>query len=79
MRTLVFSLCKMCIRTHIFTFGSDQIYLIDEDDCGRVLLNLLKRLPQIALTSTRHLTHDLGTVDQGEECSRLVCHCLCHE
>src|SRR5882762_9636212 len=78
MQTLVFILCKMCIRTHLFTFGSDRIYLIDEDDCRQVLLNLLKCLPQIALTSTHHLTHDLRTVDQ-EECSRLICHCSCHE
>lgn len=57
---------------YLFTLGRDRVNLINEDDRRRVLLGLLKCLPQIALTLTRHLAHDFRTVNQEEERARLV-------
>src|ERR1700722_10621284 len=57
--------------THLFTFRSNRIDFVDENNCRRILLGLFESLPQITLTLTHHLTHDFRTVDQ-EERSRLV-------
>jgi hypothetical protein len=58
--------------THLVSLGGNGVNLVDEDDSRRVLLSLLERLPQVALRLSRHLTHDLGTVDEEEEGSGLV-------
>jgi hypothetical protein len=66
-------------ETHLVTLGSNRVDLVDEDDRRRVLLRLLERLPQVRLRLSRHLRHDLGTVDQEEERSRLVRNRTSHE
>jgi hypothetical protein len=64
---LASSLYEMCIHIYLLTFRSDRINLVDEDDCRGGLLSLLRRFPRVAFTLTRHLTHDLGAIDQKEE------------
>lgn len=58
----------------LLTLGRDGVDLIDENDGGRILLGLLKGLPQIALTLSGQLAHDLGAIDQEEEGACLVGH-----
>jgi hypothetical protein len=68
-----------CRKTDLLSLGSDRIDLINEDDSGRVLLGLLERLPQVRLGLSRHLGHDLRTVDEEEERSGLVSNGSGHE
>mmetsp|Transcript_18659 Transcript_18659/g.53794 ORF Transcript_18659/g.53794 Transcript_18659/m.53794 type:complete len:257 (-) Transcript_18659:441-1211(-) len=56
----------------LVTLGSNGIDLVDKDDGGRILLGLLERFAQVRLRFSRHLGHDLGTVDQKEERTSLV-------
>mmetsp|Transcript_17930 Transcript_17930/g.32454 ORF Transcript_17930/g.32454 Transcript_17930/m.32454 type:complete len:503 (-) Transcript_17930:149-1657(-) len=56
----------------LVTFGSDGINLINEDDGGSILLRLLERLAKVGLTLSRHFGHDFGSIDEEEECPRLV-------
>lgn len=65
--------------TYLFTLGCNRIDFINEDDGGGVLLSLLERLSQIALTLSCHLAHDLRAVDQEEERAGLVCDRAGHE
>mmetsp|Transcript_2893 Transcript_2893/g.6566 ORF Transcript_2893/g.6566 Transcript_2893/m.6566 type:complete len:307 (+) Transcript_2893:1305-2225(+) len=58
----------------LVSFWRDRIDLINEDDCGRVLLCLLESLAQVALRLSCHLGHDFRTVDEEEESSSLVGH-----
>lgn len=59
-------------QTYLVSLGSNRIDLIDEDDGRTVLLGLLERLPQVALTLSGHLGHDLWSVDEEEEGSGFV-------
>lgn len=64
---------------HLFSFWSDRVNLIDEDDGGRVLLRLLEGFAQITLRFAGHLGHDLRTIDEEEEGARLVRNSSCHQ
>eukprot|EP00756_Hemistasia_phaeocysticola_P039905 Hpha_TRINITY_DN16838_c0_g3::TRINITY_DN16838_c0_g3_i6::g.151697::m.151697 len=56
----------------LFTLRCDTVDLVYENDRRCLFLRLLERLPQVGLRLTRHLAHDLRTVDQEEECTSLV-------
>ena len=64
---------------YLFTFGSDRVNLVDKDDGGRILLRLLEGFAEVTLTFTSHLTHNLRTIDQEEECASFVRDRTCHE
>jgi hypothetical protein len=64
---------------HIFTFQGDGVNFINEDDCRGVLLHLFDGLPEITLTFTSHLTHNLGAIYQEKEHAGLICNCMSHE
>jgi hypothetical protein len=59
---------------YLFTFWRNRIDLIDEDDGGRVLFSLFKRLSQVTLRFSRHFAHDFRAIDQEEKCTGLVSH-----
>merc|ERR1719352_223940 len=63
----------------LLSLGSDGVELVNEDDGGRVLLGLLKSLPQVALALTSQLAHDLGTIDEEEEGTSLICNSPGHQ
>mmetsp|Transcript_5524 Transcript_5524/g.13304 ORF Transcript_5524/g.13304 Transcript_5524/m.13304 type:complete len:206 (+) Transcript_5524:862-1479(+) len=56
----------------LFTFGCDGINLINEDDGGCVLFCLLECFAEVTFRLAGHFRHNFGTVDQEEECTRLV-------
>lgn len=58
--------------TGLVTLRSNRVNLIDEDDCRRVLLSLLKGLTKVTLTLTGHLGHDLWSIDGEEEGTGLI-------
>jgi len=64
---------------HLVTLGSDRINLINEDNRRRVLLRFFESLPQIRFTLSRHLRHDLRTVNKEEESTSLVGDGASHE
>ena len=51
----------------LLSLGGDGVEFVDEDDGRRVLLGLLKRLPQVRLRLAGELGHDLGSVDEEKE------------
>jgi len=56
----------------LLALGRDRVDLVDEDDCRSVLLGLLKRLAQVALTLASQLAHNLGAVDEEKKGAGLV-------
>mmetsp|Transcript_13821 Transcript_13821/g.28275 ORF Transcript_13821/g.28275 Transcript_13821/m.28275 type:complete len:206 (+) Transcript_13821:1164-1781(+) len=52
--------------------GGDGVDLVDEDDGGCVLLGLLEGLPEVTLTLSGHLGHDLRAINEEEEGPGLV-------
>eukprot|EP00898_Chlorokybus_atmophyticus_P005073 jgi/Chlat1/5567/Chrsp369S08998 len=63
----------------LLTLGCNGVDLINEDDCGRILLGLLKGFAQVAFALSGKLRHDLRSVDEEEECAGLVGNCPCNE
>jgi hypothetical protein len=66
----------MRLSTSPWVLSRDGVDLVDEDDGRGVLLNLLERLPEVALALALagHLGHDLGPVYAEEEGPVLVRH-----
>mmetsp|Transcript_8755 Transcript_8755/g.53813 ORF Transcript_8755/g.53813 Transcript_8755/m.53813 type:complete len:522 (-) Transcript_8755:65-1630(-) len=52
----------------LLAFRCNGIYLVNENDCRRILLGFLKRLPQVTFRFTCKLAHDLRAVDKEKEC-----------
>ena len=63
----------------LLPLGCDGVQLVNEDDGRRVLLRLLKSLPEVTLRLSSHLGHDLWAIDQEEEGSGLIGHRSCHQ
>ena len=47
----------------LLPLGCDGVQLVNEDDGRRVLLCLLKNLPEVTLGLSSHLGHDLWAID----------------
>ena len=67
------------LALHLLAFRRDRVDLVDEDDRRRVLLRLLKDLPQALFGLTVILAHDLGTRERDEVGVHLVCHRFCDQ
>lgn len=67
------------VHLRFLALGSNGIDLIDEDDGRRILLRLLEGLSKIALALACQLGHNLRTVDQEEESSRLIRNSPCNK
>lgn len=57
------------------TLGSNGVDFINEDDCRRVLLCLLKSLAKVTLRLSCQLGHDLRTIDEEKESPSFIGHC----
>src|SRR5699024_4683652 len=58
----------------LFTFGSDGIKFVDENDSRCILFGFFKSLAQIALGLAGELAHNFGTVNEEEKCTSFVSH-----
>lgn len=66
---------KSPVLAYLLSFWSNGVDFVDEEDGGLVLLALAEGLAKVRFRFAGHLRHDLGTVEEEEECASLIGNC----
>mmetsp|Transcript_19192 Transcript_19192/g.28945 ORF Transcript_19192/g.28945 Transcript_19192/m.28945 type:complete len:226 (-) Transcript_19192:819-1496(-) len=61
----------------LFTFWSNRIDFVNENDCWSIFLGFFKSLAQVGLGLSSHFRHDFWTINQEEECSGFIRYSTC--